>query len=643
MAFRLSFIVSALISAYFTAALFFTNQILIWDDLVWFHSSIEQLRDVANQLGFWWLAGVNEWIYTLDNPNILLTAVGFFSHLVAIYFIGALLLRLDVLDEMQSVFWVACCIFSPFLLIRYTNSVAFYNLYLAMFSVALYLHISFKSILVRVLSTLLFFASFSLQSLIPAYFIFIIFSTKKDVDYIKDNAVTSLASLFSKKEIAGLAVKNITQYLWSTLKSRSLYFALPFLFIAFKKIAPASTATENPYTTYNVPKLDLILRGPFVAISEVLNDLLEIPLILFRDTTTPSFLISAIIIFTALFIGVKILKILPKPRDTIKFNSTTTTVFYLMVLASILYWPYVLVGKPPVLSSFTDARHMLTAQPIMYAIIIIVISKISRKAGPYLRAPKFLRVLILSVFTIFTLGKTLSEVSNIWLHHVIDNFIVKSLKETSTSEKFWIFDAGHYNPLSHLPYNYEYTGLLIRALGGKENFGIAKYEYLAWNQPVDLLREPYFKERYNIIDYVHTDSFNEVTTSQLKPMPPTTLLIFYLLDKHGVLDFEIEDFISIKIFQNTRCVDNIFSVVSSQNPSIETIPPTEGALCQNVVREVVCKKLHANEPIILGNPIDLAYAIQTHFNSVHNIQSGRVSIENHADRVRALEYCDQSE
>lgn len=646
MAFRLSFIVSALISAYFTAALFFTNQILIWDDLVWFNSSIEQLRDVANQLGFWWLAGVNEWIYTLDNPNIFLTAVGFFSHLVAIYFIGALLLRLDVLDEMQSVFWVACCIFSPFLLIRYTNSVAFYNLYLAMFSLALYFHISFKSVLLKILSAILFFASFSLQSLIPAYFLFIIFSTKKDIEYIKDNALEALASLFSKKGSPGLAIKNITQYLWTTLKSRILYFILPFLFIAVKSFAPAPTATENPYTTYNVPKLDFILTGPFVSIFDMIKDLLRIPVHSIRETTTFTLLASSLMVFTLIFIAAKILKITPKPRDSQNHGNLKNNVFYLMVLATVLYWPYVLVGKAPVLSSFTDARHMLTAQPVMYAIIMIVMSELSRKVGPYLKMPNLLSFLSLSFFTIFIFGKTLTEGSNIWWHHIVDNFIVERLKKTENSEKLWIFDANQYNALSHLPYNYEYTGLLIKAFGGKDNFGISKDEYLAWNQPVDLLREPYFKERYNIIDYVHTDSFNEVIISQIKPMTPTKLLIIYLLVKHGVFDFKTEDFVSVKISQNTRCVDNIFSVISSQDPSIETIPPTAGRLCQSVIQEVVCKNLHADKPITLQKPLDFAYAIQTNFNLVREwdvrAQSGQILIGNRADRARAMEYCDQS-
>lgn len=646
MAFRLSFILSALISAYFTAALFFTNQILIWDDLVWFNSSIEQLRDVANQLGFWWLAGVNEWIYTLDNPNTFLTAVGFFSHLVAIYFIGAILLRLNILDEMQSVFWVACCIFSPFLLIRYTNSVAFYNLYLAMFSLALYLHISFKSVVIRIISAVLFFASFSLQSLIPAYFLFISFATKKDIAYIKDNALEALISLFSKKGNPLLALKNIIQYFRTTLKSQILYFILPFLFIAVKSFAPATTAAANPYTTYNFPKLDLILTGPFVSIFYMLKDLLRIPVFSIRETGAFTLLASSLVVFTVIFIAVKILKIAPKPRDNQSNGNLKSNIFYLMVLAAVLYWPYVLVGKAPVLSSFTDARHMLTAQPVMYAIILIVMSELSRKVGPYLKMPNILGFLSLSIFTIFIFGKTLTQGSNIWWHHVVNDFIVERLEKVKNSEKLWIFDAQQHNALSHSPYNYEYTGLLIKAFGGKDNFGISKDEYLAWNQPVDLLREPYFKERYNIIDYVHTDSFNEVVISQLKPMTPTKLLIIYLLVKHGVLDFKTEDFVSVKISQNTSCVDNIFSVISSQDPSIETIPPTAGGLCQSVIQEEVCKNLHANKPITLQRPLDFAYAIQTNFNLVREwdvrAQSGQILILNHADRARALEYCDQS-
>lgn len=604
----LPFVFATLFSLVFIMPVFVFNQTLVWDDWVWVHSSNEQLRDVAIQLGFWWLADLNVFIYTFKNPNIFLSAFGFFSHVVSIAVLGRFLIRFNVFNGLQLGFWAACCILSPFVVIRYINSVAFYNLYFACFILAAYVFVVYENKWAKLLSALLFLVSFSLSSLVLAYLVFILFSDEAFLDGFVERLGRWRARFKSGdglSDIFGLLLSRLSR-VWS-------FLLLPFVFYGLKLLSPYDRGGDNPYEHYNVPQFDSFLWSPLIALKETLR--LTFDVILYGLVGLDSFgllmFILAVGVVTVMFFLLKNVISIRTSVDTVSPFSVACrkNLFYLFVFSYVLIFPYVLVGKPPALGSFVESRHFLVAQPFVFAIAVLLISNLGWLLGRFVFKPRLVVVGLLSVFVAFCAERALWVASAVWWENRISNYVIETIKPHGSNVKFWVFDNQIPEYLDATRWNYVYTGWLISAFGTKDNFGISKGEYLGWSQPVKLLKDPYYRRRYNIDDYVHQDSQNRVVIKLVWGVSANTILLMYLSELFGYKALKIANVVSVRVFKDFGCVDEAVSFFSPGKANERQSSRGEATYCQNILN-AHCESIKKGAQVIGLDQMGYAYAIQ---------------------------------
>lgn len=590
----------------FILPLFFLDKTLIWDDWVWIHSSPEELRNVATQLGLWWLADLNVYIYNLKDPNLFLSLIAFCSHVISIAVLSRIFIKLNVLDDIECAFWAACCIVSPYLLIRYTNSVAFYNVWFACFVCAAYLFVFCENKLAKLLSAPLFLISFSLNSLIPAYFIIIIFSDRIFFyDFFKLLKKVTLKSTQSLRAVYGLA--------WLRLLKVWPFVSLPFVFYIIKFLSPYTQNSNNPYEFYNVPQLDSFFWSPLLTLKKTLQLSSQV-------TWYGLFGINSLGLFLGLAVAGAVLGMLFFLKKVFVFRAQSDgvaqsgaarwkNIILLFSFSCALVFPYVLVGKSPELGDFVEARHFLPAQPFIYAVAVLIISGAGYFVGKSMSEPRVVAIALLSVFASFGVWRAIYVASTIWWENKVSNYVIDVIKRHKSDLRFWVFDNQVPEPLGVKRWNYVYTGFLISAFGTKDNFGISKGEYLEWNQPVRLLGDPYFRRRYNIENYVHQDSYNYVAIKPLRQFSASETVFMYIVEMFGYGKFKMEKFVSINVLGKLGCVDEAVSLFMPDVLSGDQKSNSNGLYCKNIINKY-CDSIKKGGQVIQLDQMEYAYAIQ---------------------------------
>lgn len=585
---------------------FVLDRALVWDDWVWIHSSPEQLRDVAIQLGFWWLADLNVFIYSLENPNLFLSSVAFCSHVVSIAVLVRFFVKFDVLNDVQCGFWAACCILSPYVLVRYSNSVAFYNLYFSCFVCAAYLFVIHENKFAKLLSVILFSISFSLNSLIPAYFVIVLFSDRP-----------FFSGFFERMRLVGLKSTqgwgSVCNFVFSRVLKIWPLMSLPFMFYVIKFLSPYKKKEGNPYELYNVPDFNSLLWSPLIALKETLQlffDVIWYGLVGLDSLALLLMLVAAGVVFSVLLFFKRLNLFCFSNDSSSPFCSVfRRNVLFLFVFSCVLVFPYVLVGKPPVLGSFIESRHFLAVEPFVFAMAILLISNIGYWIGRLVFSPRLVAVVLMVFFSAFCVWRVVLYSSFVWWENKVSNYIIDVIRSHKSSVKFWVFDDQIPVRLGVERWNYVYTGFLISAFGEKDNFGISKGEYLGWNQPVKLLNDPYYRRRYNIEKYVHQDSYNSVVIKPLRDVSANVAVLLYLLEKSGLKAVKMASLISVNVFPAFGCVDEAVSLFSTGVVNEEHVSLGEASYCQIVINNY-CESIRNGDPVLRLSQMEYAYAVQ---------------------------------
>ncbi len=598
--------ISVLFALVFIMPVFMFNKPLIWDDWIWIHNSPDQLRDVANQLGLWWLADLNVFIYSLKNPNLFLATVAFSSHFLSIVVLSRTFTKLKILNDFQCGIWSACCMLSPFLTIRYINSVAFYNLYFMCFVCAAYIYVFHENKLSKLLAGCLFIFSFSLSSLIPAYFLIIFFSNRKF-----NNDLSVSLKLISPK--VSDRFSNLYNLMWLRIKKIWIFACLPFLFFIIKYLSPYEKIKENPYDTYNLPQFDAILWSPLFTLKKTIQAPFEIFYYVFFGTNslvTVMALATTGIVLTFIFWIKKKESVNVSDESCKKFDKRgLKSLIFLFLISYVLILPYILVGKPPILTSFTESRHYIVVQPFIFAIVIILISSFGYYLGRLKPLLKSISLILLVLIASFSAWRAVFLASTVWWDSKVSNQIIHVLSGDNSKLRFWIFDNQTPQFMNATPWNYVYTGLLISAFGAKNNFGISSGEYLEWKQPVKLLYDPYFRSRYNIQDYKLQDSYNYVLIKPLKSVSADSLVPMYIAEMFGYKHFDMNKIISVDISNTFGCFDDYVAAFVFGELKNVSKPSTENLYCRlEMVKH--CSFIKKGSQTINLNPMELAYARQ---------------------------------
>ena len=600
----------------FIYAVFYQNQILIWDDWVWINLSDTQLRHAAIQLGFWWLADLNVWIYRLPNPNLFLTSVAVSCNFITAVLLADLLRRLCVLTSTQSAILACICLISPFLTVRYTNSVATYNVYLMFFVLGSYFYLLWDHLVSKILAAIFFFASFSLQSLVPAFFLIILFKNLAELEIFLSSLSPAISKIFRRDRVFYTFFSDIYSEILERIINRFFLLIMPFIFIGLKVMSPDITehVDKNPYASYNMPALQNLLSSPIKAVFQFICDTFSLPFMAFGG----SYFISLVGGFVGIFVVLLLTgKYAARRLDLSTPDSSFSAlkkIFVLIVLGSSLYWPYVLVGKSPDLQSFTESRHFLPALPISVSVWLIFFWMVADELGKYVMRPTVLKVIFTGLLVAFCFSVSVTGFLKVWLQNKYNEFIIHKISEFETDLKLWVFFENYERPLSREQINYELTGQLVKSNDRFDQFGIGYLEYENWTQPVALLHNEYFKKRYNIQDFILNDSYNSVTVWSKKNVNGHFVLWGLVQDSFGIRDFEVDRYLEVRINQNFGCVDEVMRAYKPNASRTDgVLPSMQSDYCDPYLKLNMCPPKNM---FTFTDPLQRAYAIQQYYDFI---------------------------
>ena len=625
------------------------EHVLIWDDWVWINNSSIEHFNVPVQLGFWWLGKLNQFLYDTGSANTILFLIAFISHVLTAFVGLSFIKKINILPRYCEFCWFFIYLVFPCMSISYTNSVAFYNLYVLLFYAGSYLLFFGERTVSFILSLFFLFFSFSLASLVFGYASLLILY----VCYV-DNKNKSLYSFFCYFK---------PNYLFDSVRSAYnkikykifILFILPFLFYAFKKIWPLFYVIEkksNPYGYYNLPDFEALYKVPYHLILSLFKLIAEMLYYPYFDFNSVS-LIAVIALFLFSFS-------LSRPRVSgfsevgINYGNNKFVLLssIIVVIVSILF-PYSLVGKYPTLSDMQEARHLIPTFPLFLVVALFFIDYFLSFLPKIGICKKYSALIVSFVICSTSAASAVSASGRIWFDEMARRDLVSAIKDSGLESQLWIFNDSRSRAVNRKIWNYEYTGYLIDAFGGRDHLGVSTAEYVTWKVPILLLSDDWFKRRYNIEDFDGIgDSYVEIMAQNLKPLTDSYIeLSFFssLLSKRGMKFRNLyhyvmqKEHICVPSFYDAANNDTFkeivlknFALKSVRDSSSDDISEDMydfgicgSALLNNIINGNVNLKMSDNGKIVYSIPLsgyDLVYAAQNCTSSL-DVENNRLIIE----------------
>jgi hypothetical protein len=495
-----------LISTFAGTLLIVLNPGLFWDDWVWWFQSPESNIRISKELGVWWGGYLSNVIYAVKDPVLLLRLVALLFWIIfdaAFVYVAGKIFYFDEAEYVEIFVLIASCHVS---LIRFINSVALYNTYIAFFWLGCAVLVTYiKKSKQRFYSLPLFFLSFYLNSMISLYGLVLIglfvFSYRSQLRAVVDESgvrdkrfrATGVYVEVLRRWVALIRVNALafTRREW-------LFIALPVIFMLQKRFLLTKSYF---YDDYNSIRFDDILNAIFKTfriISVVFRDYFRS---LYRDVPFIWTVLGVIIVLIAVLF--------------IRYGSGSTDrriagrVGFSLLLAYFALFPYVVVGKTPHFLDFYESRHGLIVIPaiilFLHTVVISLCTILCRgKVSLVLLRKAFLTLLVGS-----SLGSTVHFAYQLWGDWYRQKAIIDYLGQNRVyleDARLLIFEDNV--PLKsggRIIWNYEYTGMVVAGLGGRSRMGVSLQEYQSWPKSIELLNKRHMKERFNMAGFTFGD------------------------------------------------------------------------------------------------------------------------------------------
>ena len=523
----------AIFAVFGSTLLVVTNPGYFWDDWVWiFHDSAENIQ-IGKELGVWWGGYLTTIINGLPSPSIAMRITALVAWIVTGATVAVLLHRHARVTRMTAFqFFLIYCA-THVAMIRFLTSVALYNVYIAAFWLgAAVLLGARRSVLRRWLGLVLLFFSFYLNSLILLYSLLvalIVFSEVRPTLTFAENPLSApgWTKLYRIRAVACALFAQARPALLDFGRKNVSLLALPIVFVVVKRL---TTAKSELYGSYNAIDAHLVLSAigtSFTLVRPVLRD--------FFAVTLRSVPLAALIASTLICFG--LLRLLPRRAARSPWREIgLQLVLGLLFFAAAIY-PYVVVDKTPNLTSFYDARNILPAVAAIDLILLALIDLLDRAFAPVPFLARYGRDLLLGFVLATSISGGVVTGINLWHDWLRQTATIDFLREHRDQlrdDRTFVFDDQ--STLSRIGdrtiWNYEYTGNLIRAFGGRDHFGVSISEYVQWPKNVALLSNKVLRRRFNIRDYDFRKPHVIVTMKDgampLKPVRVLSLVAEYL-------------------------------------------------------------------------------------------------------------------
>lgn len=496
-----------LIAALAGTGLIVVNPGLFWDDWVWWFQSPSANIQIGRELGIWWGGYLSNAIYAAENPVLVLRLIALFSWIIsalAFAYVALRVFRLEVRESVELFLLIVACHLG---LIRFLNSVALYNAYIALFwlGVALSVKLLPKSKL-RFLTLPFFFFSFYLNSLILLYgfFLMILFVYHAGKNTSLIDWLHQLPGTWRQlREYARISLaymrSGIRSSVISYLKVYWVFVLLPFVFVAHKKLTKAGSDLYSGYNEIYIGKIISAIAKTFSVVNKLLKGFFEQ---LINDVPFSWIVIGTLVALLAI-------TAMPRQRRSVSWRQVSFRLLIAVALAYYSLFPYVAVNKPPVVSDFYESRHVLVAIPAVVLLIHTLLISIGTACFNGNMLWGFTRNLVLAILIGGSLSASVLTAAQLWEDWYRQIAIHKHLERNAD----WLGDARLFLFQDQVPmrawnrkiWNYEYTGMVVRAFGGRSRMGVSVDEYQSWPKKVPLLQNGKLKERFNMGDFSFGD------------------------------------------------------------------------------------------------------------------------------------------
>lgn len=498
------------------------NPGLYWDDWVWIHQEPAENIRIGNELGIWWAGHLSNAIYASGKPVLLLRIVSLVAWAVGAVAVSYTLWRRGYLDQIEAIFLAALLCSAHVGIVRFITSVAMYNVYIASFWIGCAVFASGPRRLGYRLAALpFFFFSFHLNSLVLIYTLVLLALL---VSHLRDTVckfrerehepehaalhsllAASWTSIRGVKARIKLLLLVFPTALRTMLKQDWVLIVLPISFILIVKFVSLALSTvlanqQRIYSDYNN-----------VQVAILLHELLNIPrffiLNIMRYFDLAIVAVPSRILILLVGIGIALALMLPRKFVLPSLKKACIQISIGLVLFAFCVYPYLIVGKPPIIFDFQEARHILPGMPgILLAVVGIVnIAAIAMK--PVLgslaipaRNGALGAIVGMGVAGQFKLG---TDLAKDWIRQeAIANFHLENKQRFDRYGTFLFNDHSiGFTINARRIWNYEYTGGLINVFKAKSKLGISVQEYESWPKLVPPVVDPVFRKRYNLTHY----------------------------------------------------------------------------------------------------------------------------------------------
>ncbi|WP_293813772.1 hypothetical protein [uncultured Aquitalea sp.] len=514
---------------FFSCYFSLSNPGYFWDDWVWIFKGKEEAVRIGRELGIWWGGYATYAINSLPNPALAIRWFVFIfwgasSVLVAKFF------REEGWVNSPTAFVLATLhAITPVALVRYQTSVAFYCLYIACFWLgALIISRNFDKHR-RLFALPFFFFSFYLNSLLVLYVLLLayFFFRYRLGPRLQISGCKDLWVMLRGK------ISDVQASFWVELsvfiKLNAIFVLLPVIFYVLKWV---TTQHSQMYADYNAIQFSDLIWNAFQILPAFFKAVHDLLAVAFFGSSTKGLVIAFVISYFLLILAFQ-------GRELLLRGIGKSIVLACMgiVFGCFAILPYVLVGKPPILTSYYEGRHILPGLP---AVLIFLLGCIS--AGLALVRHDRVRVqagyvLISCLFASFSMTSMFigADVWRDWIRQdAISGYVKKHAKELSDVGTFIMVDrTSGYRVGDRQIWNYEYTGNLIYARGGRGTLGVDVNEYRTWGNNELLFHDGYYRERYNIsqYDFSARHVFLEISNGDYHP----SLGIVFAISAHSLL------------------------------------------------------------------------------------------------------------
>jgi len=444
----------AIIVIYYAAYFFFlVNNGLFWDDWVWTGNIIRGYIEISRKL------------YALRYPGLLLAFIYLsppilIRVLISICYLlpGFILYSIsqkEGIARIDRIFIVLIFLLIPINLAKYTLAIAAYSFYCLLFYIASYLYINNYNkmgIVVRLVSLILYFLSFTLNSLLAFFAVPFLYVFSK---FIRN------------REAEG--VKGIVKGFGLFLKKNFDFAIVPFIFFGIKQI---HMLTDKVYKTgiyanigYNRLHFMDFAMAPvkyFVWLKDALTDSIRRAGYILESNLGVSLLIIAVIVYLVFFTD--------KTREEKNSKAIVRNIIVSLIIFAFAVFPYIAVGVQYSGGTFGSRNNILLPVSLSF-LIYYLFNMIAIKLRISRNMINLFKISLLLSYLLFNI----SQGKSFYFDNIKQQAIIANITENNdikTNSVFLVKDnAMRLN--ANREYNfYDFSGLFYKAFGDEKRIAV---------------------------------------------------------------------------------------------------------------------------------------------------------------------------